>query len=67
MPDVNSCCYPQTKYLCPDDHVATDIHGATVLEANAFPYQLGPSLGFKDTEEHMPVHVTLTLPGSAKP
>ena len=61
-PDVNSCCYPQTKYLGPDDHVATNVQGATLLEATTFPYQLGPSLGFSDTEEHMPIHVALALP-----
>lgn len=64
-PDVNSCCYPETKYLGPDDHVATDVRGATLLVATALPYQLGPALGLSDTEEHMPIHVALTLPSSS--
>ena len=61
-PDVNSCCFPESKYLGPDDHVATDVPGADLIEATAYPYQLGPELGFTDTEEHMPVHAVLSLP-----
>jgi hypothetical protein len=61
-PDVNTCCYPETKYLGIDDHVATNIPDAMLVHAQVFPYQLKLS---KDTEEHMPIAVSLDLPSGS--
>lgn len=58
-PDVNTCCYPESKYRGTDDHVLTNIPGAAVQGARALGYQM---MATNDTEEHMPVAVNLTLP-----
>ena len=58
-PDVNTCCYPEKKYLGIDDHIATNIANAALLQSQVFPYQLKLS---NDTEEHMPIAVTMALP-----
>jgi len=57
VPDVNTCCYPETKYRGHDDHVVTDIVGADGV-AEVLPYQMQAG----DTEEHKPIVVNLTLP-----
>jgi hypothetical protein len=59
-PDVNTCCYPTTKYLGIDDHVATNIAGATVVASHVYPFQLASFSN--DTEEHKAIAVTLGLP-----
>jgi hypothetical protein len=60
-PDVNTCCYPETKYQGWDDHVVTNI--PTVMQpvvARVFGYEM---TGFSnDTEEHMPIFVEVMLP-----
>ena len=61
-PDALSCCYPQLKYFGWDDHLATSIAGATVDKAEVLGYQMKQG----DTEEHMPIHVSVTLPGPAR-
>ena len=63
-PDVNTCCYPETKYSGVDDHLVTDIVGAELSSAKALGYQLKFSA---DTEEHMPIAVKLTLPATERP
>ena len=57
-PDAMSCCYPQSKYMGWDDHVATSVVGASVTSAQLLGYEMKQG----DTEEHMPIAVTLALP-----
>lgn len=57
-PDAMSCCYPQSKYMGWDDHVVTSVVGASVTSAQLLGYEMKQG----DTEEHMPIAVTLGLP-----
>jgi hypothetical protein len=57
-PDQLTCCFPQSKYRGWDDHVVTNVPGARG-NATALPYQM--SRFSNDTEEHMPIAVTLEL------
>ena len=62
VPDQLSCCFPNTKYNGWDDHVLTDVVGASVgAAARVLPYQMASAFS-NDTEEHMPIKVELELP-----
>ena len=60
--DERTCCYPESKYSGWDDHVVTDVPGASHDPENTvvLPYQL--SRFSNDTEEHKPIAVGLVLP-----
>ena len=58
-PDENTCCFPESKYHGWDDHLVTNIRGASV-SATVLDYQM-VSFG-SDTEEHKPIIVSVTLP-----
>jgi len=66
VPDVNSCCYPQSKYLGVDDHVVTNVPNSTAAAVHLYPYQMGPMFLPKvvNTEEHRPLAVKLELPAA---
>jgi len=59
-PDSRTCCHPHT--CCQYDHVGTNIAGAREGSSKIWGYQLTDQFSMK--EEHMPVSLKITLPGS---
>mmetsp|Transcript_81581 Transcript_81581/g.249224 ORF Transcript_81581/g.249224 Transcript_81581/m.249224 type:complete len:239 (-) Transcript_81581:328-1044(-) len=60
-PNSLTCCHPST--CCLYDHLATNIVGAKLLSTRIWEYQLTDQFAMK--EQHMPIAVTIAVPGSA--